>query len=493
MGTKKVPEAFSARPAEGRAGKKGLGHLSLARLGTSMYDTIIIGAGMSGLAAGIRLAHFDQRVCILERHTTIGGLNSFYRHNGRNYDVGLHAVTNYAPKGARRGPLARLLRQLRLTWEEFALSPQIGSSIRFPGVSLDFNNDFALFESEVHRHFPRQKDNFRRLVAELVDYDQYAQADARCSAREVVGRFIDDPLLVEMIFCPVLYYGGARQQDMDFGQFCVLFRSIFLEGLARPLAGIRLILKKLVKRFTGLGGELRLRSGVRRISVKGAAAEKVVLDDGTEMQARQVLSSAGWPETVRLCDGAAPPGPRRAGQLSLVESISILDAQPREMGLSRTIVFFNDSERFHYEKPDGLADLRSGVVCSPNNFRYDEPLSDAVVRITAQASYDRWAALDESSYRLAKLRWYDRMVASAVRFVPDFRSSVIDTDMFTPTTIRRYTGHDNGAIYGIPKKRYDGTTHLNNLFVCGTDQGMVGIIGAIVSGITIANRHLLKT
>ena len=37
-----------------------------------MYDTIIIGAGMSGLAAGIRLAHYDQRVCILERHHTIG-------------------------------------------------------------------------------------------------------------------------------------------------------------------------------------------------------------------------------------------------------------------------------------------------------------------------------------------------------------------------------------------------------------------------------------
>ena len=43
-----------------------------------MYDTIIIGAGMSGLAAGIRLAHYDQKVCILERHYTIGGLNSFF-------------------------------------------------------------------------------------------------------------------------------------------------------------------------------------------------------------------------------------------------------------------------------------------------------------------------------------------------------------------------------------------------------------------------------
>ena len=76
-----------------------------------MYDAIIIGGGMSGLAAGIRLAYYDQRVCILERHTTIGGLNSFYRLGGRNYDVGLHAVTNFAPRGTRKGPLARLLKQ----------------------------------------------------------------------------------------------------------------------------------------------------------------------------------------------------------------------------------------------------------------------------------------------------------------------------------------------------------------------------------------------
>ena len=27
---------------------------------------------MSGLAAGIRLAYYDQKVCVLERHTTIG-------------------------------------------------------------------------------------------------------------------------------------------------------------------------------------------------------------------------------------------------------------------------------------------------------------------------------------------------------------------------------------------------------------------------------------
>ena len=66
------------------------------------YDALIIGAGMSGLAAGIRLAYYQKSVCILERHSTIGGLNSFYRLRGRNYDVGLHAVTNYRPPAPKR-------------------------------------------------------------------------------------------------------------------------------------------------------------------------------------------------------------------------------------------------------------------------------------------------------------------------------------------------------------------------------------------------------
>src|SRR4029077_4045660 len=137
----------------------------------SMYDTIIIGAGMSGLAAGIRLAYYNKRVCILERHTTVGGLNSFYRLGGQNYDVGLHAVTNFTPKGARKGPLARLLRQLRFSWDDFSLSPQIGSTIAFPGVSLRFNNNFEFFRSEVNRNFPAEKDNFQRLAETVVDYD----------------------------------------------------------------------------------------------------------------------------------------------------------------------------------------------------------------------------------------------------------------------------------------------------------------------------------
>jgi len=458
----------------------------------STYDTIIIGAGMSGLAAGIRLAHYDQKVCILERHTTIGGLNSFYRLGGRNYDVGLHAVTNFVPKGTRRGPLPRLLRQLRFQWDDFDLCPQLGSSIAFPGVQLDFSNDPQQLCDEIAAKFPAEKDNFQRLMASVVDYDDIRPEHGTVSARQFVGEYIHDPLLVEMLFCPLMYYGSAREHDMDLAQFSIMFRSIFLEGLARPWAGVRLILKLLTRRYKSLGGELRLRAGVQRIAVEDDHVQKVVLDDGTELTAKQVVSSAGWLETMRMCDGASQQKPWPVGQLSFVEAMAVLDKQPRSLGCDRTIVFFNDSPTFHWQKSEGLVDTRSGVICSPNNFDYETPLTEGMMRITAIANYDLWNQLPEEEYRRQKELWYDRVMESAVRFVPDFRQHIIDTDMFTPTTIRRFTGHDNGAVYGSPQKQLDGRTHLSNLFVCGTDQGFVGIIGAIVSGISIANQYCLK-
>jgi phytoene dehydrogenase-like protein len=458
-----------------------------------MYDTVIIGAGMSGLAAGIRLAYYDQRVCILERHSTIGGLNSFYRLRGRDYDVGLHALTNFTPKGTKTGPLARLLRQLRLRWDDFAISPQLGSEIAFPGVRLRFDNEPETLRGEVARAFPNQADNFDRLARELVAYDDLSDAHANLSAREVVGSIITDSLLVEMLFCPLMFYGSAREHDMDWGQFSIMFRSIFSEGLGRPAAGVRLILKHLVRKFRALGGELKLRSSVKQLAVEDGCVTKVVLEDDQELEARYVLSSAGWCETMRLCDDGQPVVTSRApGQLSFCETIATLDAQPQNLGHDHTITFFNDHEKFVWERPQELCDVRSGVICTPNNFAYNEPLDDGTMRITALANFDRWRALGEDAYRLEKLRWHDRITASAVRFVPDYRAHVVDTDMFTPTTIVRFTGHDNGAVYGAPEKQLDGATHLKNLFICGTDQGFVGIIGAITSGIGMANRHCLR-
>src|SRR5579859_7979083 len=110
----------------------------------SHYDVAIIGAGFSGLAAGIRLAHFGRRVCIIEKHSVWGGLNSFYKKDGHHFDTGLHALTNWVkpePSTGPRLPLQRIARQLRFSLDELELCPQSFSEIRFGDASLGFRSE----------------------------------------------------------------------------------------------------------------------------------------------------------------------------------------------------------------------------------------------------------------------------------------------------------------------------------------------------------------
>jgi phytoene dehydrogenase-like protein len=466
----------------------------------SHYDAVIIGAGMSGLAAGIRLAHFGQKVCILERHNAPGGLNSFYSIAGRKYDVGLHALTNYVPPGVKGTPLGKLLRQLRIERDEFALHPQRQSRIVFGDAALRFTNDFAVLEAGVVAQFPAQATGWRALVQLVRSYDDVS-LDARPeSARAVVARHLTDPLLTDMIFCPLMYYGSAQERDMEFGQFVIMFKALYLEGFARPLDGVRVIIRVLLEKFRAAGGERRMKCGVTRIIEETGRAARLILDNGEEITATHVISSIGYPETMRLC---APAREQEAaantGALSYAETITVFDREPAAWGWGAdTIIFFNDSDRFDYTRSAGPVDLRSGVICFPNNFNYgDAHLPEGLFRVTCLANYDHWAHLPEPAYQEEKQRWFAAITRSARRFLPEVEEATLTraqvaTDMFTPRTIRKFTGHLNGAIYGAPRKIRDGRTHLANLYLCGTDQGFLGIVGAMLSGISMANYHVLQ-
>ncbi|HEV8002079.1 MAG TPA: NAD(P)-binding protein [Planctomycetaceae bacterium] len=457
------------------------------------YDAVIIGAGMSGLAAGIRLAYYEKSVCILERHTTIGGLNSFYRLRGRNHDVGLHAVTNYAPPGAKAGPLSKVLRQLRLRWDDFGLSPQRFSTVVFPGCTLRFTNCIDELTQQVRDHFPLEADGFSRLVEHVSKFEVSSFATSQLSARSVLHDFLHDALLIEMLMCPLLFYGSASANDMDFTQYAIMFRSIFLEGFARPFEGVRRILKVLVRKFKELGGELRLRSGVRAIESRRGRATSLVLDNGETVEAHDIISSAGTLETLKLFDGGDDQRPSlEPGNITYTESIYSLDRLPSELGHDATIVFYNDSPTFRYEMPSEPIDLHSGIICSPNNFQYDRPPEEGCIRITALANPNHWLNLPPEDYDREKAHWGQRLLESAVRVMPDFRPAIVDTDFFTPRTIRKFTGHINGCVYGSAEKVSTGRTHLENLYLCGNDQGLLGIVGTMMSGISVVNAYLLR-
>lgn len=453
----------------------------------SRFDAVVIGAGMSGLGAGIRLAHFGKKVCVVEKHALWGGLNSFYKKGGRSFDVGLHAMTNFAPRGAP-GPLTRLCRQLRLDREELALRPQIVSEIRFPGVTLRFSNDPALLMAEVAQAFPESADAFRRLFEEMRSYDEAIASPDAGSTRARLAARLPTPLLVDMILCPVLFYGSATEDDMPWHSFAILFKAIFVEGLCRPEGGIRRLLDVLKREYLARGGELRLRTAVERMEPLRSGGVRIELAGGETWEAAKVLSSAGRVETARLLGREPDVG---IGRLSFVETLFCLDRPAREAGWEASAIFFSKRERFRYRRPDGLVDTGSGIVCCPENFSGQAPFPEGVVRVTSLARYDAWRSLDPREYDLAKEDFVLAQLDAMAGLGPDFRRHIVYRDAFTPLTIERFTSHAGGAVYGAADKALDGETGVRDVHLCGTDQGYLGIVGALLSGVLMANRHVL--
>ncbi|MEK9629610.1 MAG: NAD(P)/FAD-dependent oxidoreductase [Nitrospinota bacterium] len=458
------------------------------------YDAIIIGSGLSGLAAGIRLAMFNKKVCIVEKHTLLGGLNSYYVRKNRTFDVGLHAMTNFTPKGVRNSPLGKLLKQLRFSHDDFRLCQQHMSEIRFPEHVLRFTNDFEFFRQEVADQFPKEIDGFNKLVEKILSFDELNLDDQQAlGSRPILEEYIKDPVLIDMLNCPLMYYGNAREGDMDFYQFVIMFKSIFMEGFAKPVGGMHYILHLLEEKFKELGGELRMGSGVTSINAENGIVQSVTLENGDELTSESVISSMGYVETLRHCSPPlSEPDAKDIGQMSFMESLCVVDQEPRDLGYDKSIVFFSTQPKFDYKVPGELIDVTTGVLCCSNNFDYPQPMKEGLIRLTNMANFAHWDSLPRKDYIAAKKHWRTQALESVFTFFPDFRDNVVFLDSFTPKTIKKYTGHLNGAVYGSPRKIKNGKTPVNNLFICGTDQGFLGIIGATLSGISMANLHVLR-
>ena len=456
------------------------------------FDVVIIGAGMSGLAAGIRLAMFDQKVCILESHSIPGGLNSYYQRGKRKFDVGLHAMTNWTPKGTKGKPLSKIMKQLRIPYDEFQLVPQKQSSIRFPNHKLTFTNNIQDLLDEVQCHFPNEIDGLINLITYIEGYNDTDLTSIYSSAKDVVSTFIKDKILLNMIFCPLMIYGSAWEHDMDFSQFAIMFKSIFLEGFSRPTGGVRTIIDLLSKKLKQQGLLVQYKSQVQQLHKVDNKISAITLKNGDRIRCRKILSSAGYRETLNLFEEKLKEDKKVIiGKMSFTESILILDKKPCEYGIEDTIIFTNDSHEYNYRNPNTLFDTTSSVLCFPNNFIKDEE-DEGIFRATMMADYDCWNKLEKDQYKQEKLNVLESSKALFLKHSGSEIKDLLFSDVFTPTTVKKYTKHENGCVYGSPTKTRDGTTSVEGLYLMGTDQGFLGIIGAMLSGISMANYHCLR-
>ena len=297
---------------------------------------------------------------------------------------------------------------------------------------------------------------------------------------------------------------------MEFGQFVIMFKALFLEGFARPFDGVRVILRVLLEKYRAAGGERRMKCGVQRIVAQRRPRRRAGARQRRGDHRRPChlarIGAAGDRRALRWRASAAPSRdqpPTPTPGASLVRR-DHHDPQPpagrARVGRATRSFFSTTPPRFDYARAGGARSIRAAASSACRTISTSARTGNCPREFSActcLANYDRWAHLPEDNYQADKQRWFAEVQHSARRFLPAVRRRARSrTRRSRPTCSPRARSRNSPATSAArstarPVKNRQGRTALANLYLCGTDQGFLGIVGAMLSGISMANYHIL--
>jgi phytoene desaturase len=272
-------------------------------------EAIVIGAGLGGLSAAMRLGAKGYRVTVIDRLDRAGGRGSSITEAGHRFDLGPTIVT--VPEVFRK-LWAACGRDFDADVDLRPLDPFY--EIRWPdGSHFTARSNTAAMVEEVRRLSPRDvpgylrflKDSQRRyvvgyegMVAEpmhrLWDTIKVLPEFARLRAdRSILGhakaRVRDERLRMALSFHP-LFIGG---DPMHVTSMYALVSHLEKEyGVHYAIGGVQAIADAMARIVEGQGGRLRLGVEADEILVREGAAEGVRLVSGEVLRAPLVISNA---------------------------------------------------------------------------------------------------------------------------------------------------------------------------------------------------------
>jgi all-trans-retinol 13,14-reductase len=488
-------------------------------------DVLVIGSGMGGLCTAALLARLHgRRVLVLERHYRAGGFtHTFTRRGGFEWDVGVHYVGEMGTPGMMRRAM-QVATGDEVRWSRM---PETYDRLVFPGFEFGIRAGRANFRSDLHAAFPGERRAIDRFFADVDRASSWVNVVAMRSAAPgpvaaVAGAlmarrgalalrttrsWLDEHVRDERLRAVL----GARWGDYGLppGKSAFLAHSVitahYQEGGYYPSGTSARIAEGAGRVIEQAGGGVRVRAEAERILVEAGRAIGVRLASGETLRAPVVVSDAGARATFLRLLGDDVPLPFRDELRAIPRSMAHVSLY---LGLSRSAASLGvHGENFwlHDELDQDRMWDRSGEILrgnSPQTYVSFPSLKDPEAKAhTAEiiagvdsSHFEPWAGTRwmkrGESYEALKERIADALLAQAERRLPGLSRLVVHRELSTPLSTAHFTGHPGGEIYGLPvtpdrfrKPWLQARTPVKGLYLAGADALMLGIGGAVMSGV----------
>jgi all-trans-retinol 13,14-reductase len=501
-----------------------------------MWDAIVIGSGIGGLAAAAALGKRGKRVLVLEQHTVPGGQTQTFRRGEWVFATGVHYIGGVGPHAGADGQFGRLLAWLTDGALQFAPIASPYDIVQWPGFEFGIEHPEAAYRDALRRRFPLQvgaidtwfaaceqarksaftlfalhaMPSWLALGLRLIRGAQAEQWARRTLADELAR--IPDPALRCVLGARWGDY-GAPPASAPFVEHALVTGS-YNAGAYYPMGGPARFAQTLRPAIEAAGGELRTGADVQRIVVHDGRVGGVEVEQGGQRvreAAHCVISDMGVNNTLAcLRDEPAAAG-WQAGVAQLGAGVGYValylgfDGDVAAAGASSANRWIYESEghadRLWHAPADEDAPGLFVSFPSLKDPAWKGPHTAEVLALVDGEAFAEWLkeegpgdSAQRSEAYLAFKDWVgERLVAQFLRHFPALAPMLRFHELATPLSQRRYVRTPAGSMYGLEMTDERLTspalklrTPVPGLLLAGQDVMGPGVQAAFMGGMMAA-------
>jgi phytoene desaturase len=297
----------------------------VARVKGPTDHVVVVGAGLAGLSAALRLAGAGRKVTVLERESVPGGRNGLLKKDGYSFDTGPSVLTMPSLINDAFNCVGEDMKD----WLELTPLTPLYRAFYADGSQLDVHADTNEMEAEIAKHISStEAAGYRRYVEFVTKLYKYEMNDfidrnidsplnlltpnlARLIAlggfRKLspkVNQFMKDPRLQKVYSFQAMYAGVSPQQALAI--YAVIAYMDSVNGVFFPKGGMHAVPRALAAAAQKHGVVFKYNTTVTNVEVSNGRAKAVITEAGERYECDAVILNPDLPVAYRELLGKSP-------------------------------------------------------------------------------------------------------------------------------------------------------------------------------------------